>query len=349
MSGGHRYTVAVVGFGRMSSGYAHDAAMKRWFRYASHAEVLREHPRFAWLGVADPDARAQSRARETYGIVDVARDARDLRTAARVEVAVLATPPVDRLHLLDAFPNLRAVIVEKPLATTLAEAAAFVRACRERRILVQVNVPRRADRTIRALAAGGLTERIGAVQAANVVYGNGLYNHGPHMVDLVRLLAGEIASVRTDPDPRTHRHDGPIPGDCNMPFVARTDDAIPVAFTPVHFGFYREAEIDLWGERGRLAYRHGGLAVLQYARVPGKAPGGTFEIEELPSERCAPTLGDALYQIYDNLADALDGTEPLVSPGDEALRAAAVIDAVYRSAGAGGIEIACNAPASAGA
>jgi predicted dehydrogenase len=339
-----RYTVAVAGFGRMASSYARDASIKRWFRYASHAEVLREHPRFDWIGVADPDERARASAHDDYGIGDVASDASGLAMAARVDVAVLATPPVERLRLLDAFPNLRAVIVEKPLATTLVDAVAFVRACRTRGILVQVNVPRRADATIRALAAGGVSERIGRVQTANVVYGNGLYNHGPHMVDLVRLLVGEIAAVRTDPDPRTHRLDGAIPGDRNMPFVARTDDAIAVGFAPVHFGFYREVEIDLWGERGRLAYRHGGLSVLQYARVPGKAPAGSFEIDDVPAERIAPTIGDALYAIYDNLAGALDGTASLLSSGDEALRTAAVIDAVHRSAAEGGREVAVGDP-----
>ena len=65
-----------------------------------------------------------------------------------------------------------------------------------RNLLVQVNLLRRADECFRELAAGRMVELIGRLQAAQGLYGNGLINNGTHMVDLVRMLFGEVEEAK---------------------------------------------------------------------------------------------------------------------------------------------------------
>jgi predicted dehydrogenase len=305
--------------------------------------VLRDHPRFAWNAVVDPQPERLEQARTQWQIAHAVRTPDELRERDVVDVVVLATPPHPgaRLEVLDAFPNLRAVFVEKPLGTDLRSGEEFVAACSARGIAVQVNLTRRGDRTVRGLAAGGLAAHIGRAQAASGIYGNGLVNNGTHMIDLVRWLLGEVESAISLADERSRFAQGPIGGDRNIPFALRLESGLSVAFTPVRFEHYREIALDVWGERGRFSYAHGGLDATVWRIAPSTVLSDCAEIESGPGQVLPVTLGEALYELYTNLADALDDGAALLSPAESALRTAAVVDAVIRSDDAGGSAVRC--------
>ena len=61
---------------------------------------------------------------------------------------------------------------------------------------------------------------MGDVQGAFLVYGNGLSNNATHMVDLTRMLLGEIAAVQVPAGLNGYR-EGPLDDDINVPFVLR--------------------------------------------------------------------------------------------------------------------------------
>ncbi|MCI0559015.1 MAG: Gfo/Idh/MocA family oxidoreductase, partial [Nitrososphaera sp.] len=111
----------VIGFGKIGAGYANDPIMAEYYPYATHAQVLAVHPSFAWEAVVDPSEVALELARTQWEIPHVARSIEELRRYYQPEVAVLATPPEFRLTILEQLPNLRAVLVEKPLGLTIAE------------------------------------------------------------------------------------------------------------------------------------------------------------------------------------------------------------------------------------
>jgi predicted dehydrogenase len=336
---------ALIGLGRMGAGYADDPAMKQAFRYAAHAEVLREHPGFRWCASVDPAPAARAAAQARWGVPAFA-SAAEVPEAEAIEAAVLAMPPEGRTAALDAFPNLRAVLVEKPLGATLADAERFAASCAARGVLVQVNLMRRCDATVRLLADGGLRARIGAAQAAWVVYGNGLLNNGTHLVDLVRLLLGEIVAVQVIGDPARAFAESPLRDDTNVAFAAQLADGLAVGFAPLSFAHFRENALEVVGERGRLAYRRGGLLVQSTGVVGGQPPFDARALAELPAETLAPTIGEALYHVYTDLADALAHGGAPASGAESALRTAAVVDAVRRSLHAGGAPVDCR-PAAA--
>ena len=58
---------------------------------------------------------------------------------------------------------------------------------------------------------------------------------------------------------------------------------------------------------------------------------GAREVAVDTPEMLASTVGEALFHVYGNLAAALNGQEPLRSPGISALRTAAVVDAIALS------------------
>ena len=318
---------ALIGAGRMGAGFANDPVMARHYEYASHAQVLRDHPAFEWVGVADEDEAALRSARDQWQVAGSA-SAGELPDAEGIEIAVVATPPDRRSGLLDALPGLRGLLVEKPLGTSPESALEFVRECEARGLLVQVNLWRRADERFRSLAAGDLAARVGEVEAVFGVYGNGLLNNGTHMVDLVRMLFGEVASVQAL---RERALTSPIVGDTNPSFALTLAEGALVVMQAVDFRHYRENSLDVWGTHGRLQVVQEGLVLLSSQRRANRAMQGEFEVAADDPERVPSTVSHALYEMYSNLAGAVTGGAELWSGPDSALRTAATVDAIIRS------------------
>lgn len=118
-------TLGIVGFGVMGERLA-GAAL-------SHSDV-----RIA--GGWDPSPQAAARWREVVGVVPFLSDADAVIEAC--DVLYVATPPAAHIPLARrAFQAGKAVFLEKPLATNLDEAAAFVAEAEEGRARAAVNFP----------------------------------------------------------------------------------------------------------------------------------------------------------------------------------------------------------------
>ena len=87
------WNTAIIGFGQIAHGLVDDPLMARYFAYATHAQVLKAHPRFNWVAVVDPSPQACEVARERYKVKTALSDVAELQKNCRVDVVVLATPP----------------------------------------------------------------------------------------------------------------------------------------------------------------------------------------------------------------------------------------------------------------
>ena len=332
----HRFSALIAGFGQIAAGYAEDRRYLEHVSCPTHAHALQKHPGFQWMAVVDPAAVARDNARRRWAVPHVAVSAAELDCAGEIEVAVLATPPDVRMEIIECLPNLKAVLVEKPLASSLAAARRFLDVCRERGILVQVNITRRGDSLLRELATGGFAEIAGDPRVVFGVYGNGLANMATHSVDLVRMLLGEIRAVQALPGGISFE-EGPLAGDVNLSFALILECGVQAVFQPVRFSEYRETGLDIWGSKGRIQLVQEGLVLLCSGVEPCRSFSGAYEI---PSDR--PVIrftryGEALYAMYDNLYQVLLGGGKLLCPGEEALATMRVLEAVvdsYRRGGA---------------
>lgn len=336
-AGTERIRAILIGAGKVGAGYALDPVMARYYPFASHAQVLAAHPQLEWGAAVDPSDDALATLREHW---QVPRTGRSIELACgswQPELAVLATPPSERLRAIDVLPSLRAVIVEKPLGTTLQAATAFIDACRERGVLVQVNLQRRADDRLREVAAR-LSDLIGVPQAVFGVYGNGLRNNGTHMIDLCRMLFGDVARASAVAAVMVPAN-GPIRGDIHVPFRLEHENGVAVQFSPLDFRHYRENGIDIWGTTARLSILQEGLYLARSSRRPNRAQSNEHEMASDVAEALESTVGHAFYRMYDNLIAAMRGEEDLVSPAASAMRSEAAVEAVWRSAHEGGVAV----------
>lgn len=326
-----QYKTVLVGLGQIAAQYADDPAMQETVTYATHAQVLADHPAFSWIAAIDSSSEACAYVQRKWNVETVITSLESLKEKENLEIAVIATPPEIRQSVLEFLPSLKGIIVEKPLGVSLRSSQEFVRECNDRKIKVQVNLTRRSDRIMKDLAKKSLLDRIGKVQAAFGVYGNGLLNNGTHMVDLVRMLIGEIIAVKAIL-PETGFQEGPIKGDKNFSFLLVLENNVKVLMQPLCFTYYRENSIDIWGEKGRLEILHEGLHFVETPIGPCRS---FAEGRELAADKRSihPTgYGVALYDLYDNLANAVNHDVELESPGTSALRTALVIDSLFRSA-----------------
>lgn len=318
------FKTALIGFGMTGAGYAEDPVMGKYFHYATHAQVLADHPLFSWQAVVDPSDVALKAARDKWNIPVTVKSVDALLKKLKPDVVVIATPPGHRIEIIKKLTGLRAVFVEKPLGETYQESLEFLKECNRREITVQVNFWRRGDEFFRSLSQGGLEKHIGKPKVAVGLYGNGLINNGSHMIDFVRMLCGNVhrAEVLC---PEASFVEGPIANDRNVSFLLSVEGGLNVVFQPIPFGPYREISLDIWGERGRLGLYQESLGIYFYPRRKNRGLSGEWEISSDKPKVFEPTCGYALYRMYENLAQSILSGELLWSPGKTALETEEII------------------------
>ncbi|MBL8022470.1 MAG: Gfo/Idh/MocA family oxidoreductase [Leptospirales bacterium] len=315
----------IVGFGKVAAGYSRDEKMNQHYQYATHAQVLRAHPAFAWDAAVDPSPEARAFAKE-WGCTRIYESVDDIPANVTFDVAVLATPS-NRLGIVRKLKGIKGVILEKPMAENYEEAESLVKECEDRNIVTQVNYWRRSDRFLRELAGGRLTQLVGKPQAVHVVYGNGLLNNGSHMIDLVRMLIGEISSFQINPGATWNQ--GPVAGDLNLLFSLEAGDRVPVAFHCVDFTQYRENSIEIFGTTGRLSIVNEGLINLHYSTGPNRGMTGVNELISDKPMQIESSVGDAFYRVYSDLANAILNGGSTASSGRSALATERVISGIF--------------------
>ena len=317
----------IIGFGGIARGLATDQRMAQWFPIATHAQALRADDRFEWVGIVDPDPQARACAEDDWQVAAFDSVAEAAKLAP--DVVVLATPPGTRTETLAALPSVKAVFAEKPLGG--ADGTSLIALCAERAMPLQVNFWRRGDATLNDLAVGGLAQRIGTLQAATGIYGNGLANNGSHLIDMARMLLGEPLWIQAigDAIPLTS---GPVADDIQIAFALGFAGGAVLSVHPLDFSHYREVALDLWGTTGRLALQQETLDIRQMPRVANRGLDDAFEIAADHGVPLVSTVADALPALYSNLHDALVTGAPLLSPGFSALQTEQIITLIRRSA-----------------
>lgn len=330
----------MVGFGQVAAGLSDDPRMAAHFKYASHAAVLADHPEFDWLGVVDPNPAALEAARTTWNIPHCDTDLHAVIARVRPEIVVLAAPPGTRAEMVAAMPDIKAILVEKPLDAPgkPGDGAQLSTLAAERNIPVLVNYWRRADHLFQALAGGRLTTHVGNAQAVTGLYGNGIANNGGHLIDFMRMLLGEVTAVQAV-SPARLAHGAPLPSDRQLAFALTFATGLVATVHPLDFTHYREIGLDIWGEVGRLTILQEGLVTRVCPMTENRALSNEREIASDAGQTLETTVSKAFFRMYDNLADTAHGRAAAWSPLASAMMNERIVDLILRSAGEGGTRL----------
>ncbi len=326
----NKYKVLLVGLGKMGFKYINDKEISKTVKFSTHIQVINNHESFSLFGAIDNLEENLNLFSETFNFKNVGTDISCLEDLDLVDVLVLATPPKNRFKFLEFLPNLKALIVEKPLGSNLKESKKLIDNCRTRNIITQVNFNRRTDLVMQELAKGELKRKIGFIQCGFGVYGHGILNYASHKIDLVRMLVGEITRVQSLPNPCYGRK-GPISDDLNIPFVLYVDQK-PFSFSPIDYSFYREGSLDIWGSKGRIEILQEGLNYKFSEISPCRSASGFSELNSQNTKFLQTGYGDSMFYLYDEVANKLKDSSKIVSsPASSAFINEEIIDALKRS------------------
>jgi predicted dehydrogenase len=345
MSAAQPLRVGIVGYG-LAGRVFHGALLAADPAWQVDAVVTRDPDRSAQVADAHPGAQVVASVDELWG--------RDL------DLVVVATP--NDTHVETATRALRAgvaVVVDKPLATSSADARALVELAETLGRPLTVYQNRRWDGdflTASRLAASGdlgevhtvesrfepwkLENRAGWKRRATAADGGGiLFDLGPHLVDQASVLLGPVLTVHAEIT--TRRPGGSADDDVFLSLGH--EGGRRSRLTMSHVAAVPGPRFRVLGSSG--AYEVHGLDPQEAQLASGVAPTDpAYGVDETArrgvvitdgSRRDQPTDGGRYPDFYSQLARALRGDGELpVDPWD-AVRGLEVIEAARRSADEG--------------
>jgi predicted dehydrogenase len=313
----------------------------------SWAELVATSKGFRLAAVVESDSRSRGWVAETLGTPTFPRLEQALG-AVSAEAVLLVSPPATHRPLTEtALAAGRHVIIEKPLAETLADAHAIVAAARAHGRIAMVGQNYRFRRQPRALTELVADRVLGELRGIRIECRRDLrdafissrdwrgrmphpyvMDMAVHHVDLVRSITGrEIVEV----DARSWRvADSPFRHDPSVEAILTLDDELPVAY----YGTWAEAvgretswngDWELVGSAGRASWTGGVRDALR----------GSVVLEPYGQARrrlALPTLPalDRLGVLHEARRAIRSGEEPECSAADN-LRTLATLVALARS------------------
>ena len=236
-----------------------------WGIHANALAQVTDH--FAVAAVCDPDQSRQEEAKSRFNCRTY-NDYAGLVADEAIELMVVATP--SQLHRDDSITALRAgkhVIVEKPMAPSLAEVDQMIAAAQETGQILTVNQNYRyaADyQKIKTVVESGVLGRIVQIRFANhsfsrrwdwqtlKKYGGGiLNNHGAHSIDwALQLIADPEPEVIAHME-RTSLYAGDAESHAKVLLRPKNGPLIDIELT--HANAYPQENCLIMGTRGSLS------------------------------------------------------------------------------------------------
>lgn len=317
------FSAAVIGLGNIGQGY--DYRRRGFGQVLTHASAFTAHPGFTLVAGVDPRRTERQRFERKFKYPAYASVA-DLFRVHRPEVIAIGVPTAKHYstfrEIMAGSP--RAVICEKPIAATLAEATAMTRLATRHRCALLVNYMRRYEPGVLALRDALRQNQFGEIYKGVVWYSKGLLNNGSHFIDLLQFLLGDAGSFevirhgrkwnRLDPEPDlTIRF-----GKCTVQFIAVREECFSMA------------QVELIGTAGHIIYADSGRRIETREAVPDTTFPGYRGLA--PTARTIVNDFDR-YQwwVADHLYRHLTRGRPLYSDGNSATKTLALTENIISS------------------
>ena len=292
-----------------------------------HAPVYTSMSRVRLLAGADIDPEKRRAFAERWGLpIDrVYGDYREMLEREQLDVVSIATPtPLHaEMAIVAAEAGVRAIFLEKPIASNLADAENVVATCARARIPLAVNHIRRGDqwyRKARQLIDEGA---IGKVHSLVALFQGGLMWNGTHAFDLLNYFAGDgqVSWMVGHLDDKA----GFDPG--GSAYIVYGNGIR--AFVNGSRGNSVIFRIHVVGSDGEIII--GNFELELHRRNPESSRG---ELVRYPFPQVLPAVAP-MVTLIDELLDAMEGGPTPISNGQTAASALALIVGVHTSSGSG--------------
>jgi predicted dehydrogenase len=311
----------------------------------SHAAAYAEHPQTDLVAVCDIRQEKLTEFQHLWGDVwpDMRyyTDYREMLAQEKPQIVSIATP--DHLHAqitVDvAQSGARAILCEKPIATTLADAEHMIAACEANHVLLSIEHTRRWSphfHAVRELIRSGELGALRVVTSNMYSRRSMLFRNGTHSIDLLCFFAESepewlFAHLEEGFDDYTeYRGDGRDPA------------KDPAASAYIHFkngvrAFYNSVKVDMPGSQFELVCDNGRIEISDRGVILIR---GDSYLEWARSELVPPAY---MYTHHigaiAELINVMENGGQLVSPGEEALKTVKIMLGMLHSHHHGNVRV----------
>ncbi len=319
-----KYKAAIVGLGRMGQLFENDPLMKKPCSHAGAYTCLKDKIQL----VAGCDLR-QDRLKlfsEKYGINRLYTDYKEMLKKEEIDILSVSThaPQHKEIVVEAAKAGVKAILCEKPIASSLKDAEEMIKVCKENDVVLYTNHTRRFDNFWRRAKEIIDSGKIGKIKIINAYSTAGLLNGGSHLFDLLRFYNGDVESVHA-----TLKKDNSTDasGTGLLKFKNGTS-----AFVDIEYRDYVLFQINFIGSKGMLkcgGMIRGDKTFELFTGKPSPTQTGLLELEreEFPEVKGEMPLVNAINEIIESIEKK---KEP-VSSGEDGLKALEICMAFYES------------------
>jgi len=254
------YRAAIIGTGRIGNSYDDEIIDRQPASYyqgdnrhsglyvtlpVNHAEAYQSTPDFTLVAAANRGAEKRNAFGERRGIQALYSDFRQLLAQEQPDVVSVCTQSPEKADVVIAAAEagVKAIIVEKALATSMAEADAMLAACAAHNTLLVVNHPYRFSPMVRQAKQLIDQGAIGELTSVTVHAGGGMLHVGTHTFDLMRYWAGDATTLYAQVPNYAPEQD--LPADGMVTFA----NGVTGLFTHSH---REQQSIEVRGQRGHI-------------------------------------------------------------------------------------------------
>lgn len=325
------YKAALVGCGKIGSEFADDPLMRG--DVFSHAEAYDSCADTILAGVVDVDRSRLDRCGDRWGVGARFVSVGEMMSAVMPEIVSVATPTSTHRDVLSQIlaseTPPRAILCEKPLATTVEDAERIVMEARERGVLLVVMHMRRYAANMQKLREFLEQGGIGELRGVSGWLTKGTVHNGTHWFDLLRFLVGEVELV--------HALDvlGEPGDDPTLDVALRMESGMLATMRAAEVANFTICEMDIMGSKGRARIVDSSYTVEISNTVASPRYSGYVELVDT-----AVDLGDRkdvmLHAVEDIVGCLRTGAAPR-SSGEDGVEALRIGLAAHESARTGGV------------
>lgn len=250
------FTAVVVGLGNI--GYRYDKTGQN--RITTHAKAFSAHNGFKLLAGVDISPAACEDFQNQYEL-PVFQHLNAFYEHASADVIALAVPTNQHFEFFNMAlaHKPKAILCEKPIAATPAQARHMINAAQAAGVILAVNYIRPFEPATAAMINRIRHKAFGEIQKGCVRYVKGLANNASHYINLLLHIWGAPSAIELIHAGKPHLED-PEPdfvlcwGNNRIYFLALDDR------------YYSVSEFELWGSAGAVYYRNMGREIV-YADV----------------------------------------------------------------------------------
>ena len=216
-------------------------------RPQTHAGGYRENRHFELTGICDKNPSPLLNLFNCRLYSDVV----ELLEKEKPEVLSVAVPEAEQysiLRILLEYPNIRAVVCEKPIAKNFQQARSIVEEYERAGVPLIVNFTRRYSNLYQEMANKFFDEKETPI-SCTIRYAKGLWHNGTHAIDLARMLFGEVRDyIKLNQTYDYFDEDGTVTGFLSF---ERCSDVFIQALNEQYFTHF---EVDIFTDRSRYVF-----------------------------------------------------------------------------------------------